>query len=298
MLRNLFNGFCMALADSVPGVSGGSIAFILGFYDRFISSLDDLIYGKKEKKKEALKYLIKLGIGWIIGMVLAVFVLSKLFEKHIYAVSSLFLGFVLFSIPIIIKEELKTLKEKKLGIIGLLIGIAIVVLITYLNPSSNSTFSTDLTNLNFGLSLYIILAGMLAVSAMVLPGISGSTILLIFGLYIPVISSIKELLTFNFSVLPIVLLFALGIILGVLLTIKGVKYSLEKHRGITIYVVIGLMIGSLYAIVMGPTTLDTPLKMLNFSTFNILTFIIGVLIVVALEITKRVLNKNNNRLNA
>ena len=298
MLRNLFNGFCMALADSVPGVSGGSIAFILGFYDKFISSLDDLIYGKKEKKKEAFIYLIKLGIGWMIGIVLAVFILSKLFEKHIYAVSSLFLGFVLFSIPIIIKEEKKTLKENKFGIIGLLIGTSIVVLITYFNPTSSSSFNTDLTNLNFGLSLYIILAGMLAVSAMVLPGISGSTILLIFGLYVPVISSIKEILTLNFSVLPIILLFALGIILGVLLTIKGVKYSLEKFRSTTIYVILGLMIGSLYAIVMGPTTLDTPLKMLSFNTFNIWTFIAGVLIVVALEVTKRFLNNSNNRLNA
>lgn len=291
MLRNFFNGFCMALADSVPGVSGGSIAFILGFYDKFISSLNDLIYGKKESKKEAFIYLIKLGIGWIVGLVLAVLVLSKLFKTHIYAVSSLFLGFVLFSIPIIIKEEWKVLKENKFGIIGLLAGTSIVVLITYFNPSSSSSFSTDLTHLNIGLCMYIILAGMLAVSAMVLPGISGSTILLIFGLYMPVISSIKEILTLNFSVLPIILLFVLGIILGVLLTIKGVKYSLEKHRSITIYTVIGLMIGSLYAIVMGPTTLDTPLKMLNFSTFNIWAFIFGIIIVVALEFTKRLLNK-------
>ena len=58
------HGFCMALADSVPGVSGGTIAFLLGFYDRFVDSLDDLISGTKEKRIAALKYLIKLGIGW------------------------------------------------------------------------------------------------------------------------------------------------------------------------------------------------------------------------------------------
>ena len=61
-------GFCMALADSVPGVSGGTIAFLLGFYDQFISSIDDLLRGGLEKKKKALFFLIRLGIGWACGM--------------------------------------------------------------------------------------------------------------------------------------------------------------------------------------------------------------------------------------
>ena len=68
LLINAFNGFCMSLADSVPGVSGGTVAFILGFYDKFVTSLDNLITGKKEEKIKAIKYLVKLGIGWIIGM--------------------------------------------------------------------------------------------------------------------------------------------------------------------------------------------------------------------------------------
>ena len=63
MIINFFNGFLMALADSVPGVSGGTVAFILGFYDKFIESLDDLFRGNIEKKKKALVYLIKIGIG-------------------------------------------------------------------------------------------------------------------------------------------------------------------------------------------------------------------------------------------
>ena len=70
-LINGFSGFCMALADSVPGVSGGTIAFVLGFYDKFISSLDDLFRGKIEQKKNALKFLVKIGVGWVIGFLLA-----------------------------------------------------------------------------------------------------------------------------------------------------------------------------------------------------------------------------------
>ena len=150
MIINFIRGLCMALADSVPGVSGGTIAFIMGFYDKFINSLDSLIYGSKKEKIESLKFLIKLGIGWIVGMVLAALVLANLFDKHIYIISSLFLGFVIFAIPLIIKEEKENLKGKYYNIIFTIIGIALVVLITILNPvSSNSTI--DITKLNFGL---------------------------------------------------------------------------------------------------------------------------------------------------
>ena len=69
-LVQFIRGFCMALADSVPGVSGGTVAFLLGFYDQFIDSIDDLITGSREKKKAALFFLIKLGTGWVCGMIL------------------------------------------------------------------------------------------------------------------------------------------------------------------------------------------------------------------------------------
>ena len=105
-------GFSMALADSVPGVSGGTVAFVLGFYDKFINSLNTLI-SRKGDKKEAIKFLVKLGIGWVIGMAIASLILSNLFETHIYQVSSLFIGFIIFAIPLIIKEEKENGNEKK-----------------------------------------------------------------------------------------------------------------------------------------------------------------------------------------
>ena len=135
-LINGFRGFCMALADSVPGVSGGTIAFILGFYDKFVTSLNNIIFGNKKEKKEAVFFLIKLGIGWIIGMLIATLVLTSLFEKHIYAISSLFLGFIIFSIPFIIKEEKNCLKNNHKNIMFLILGVVIVSLITYFNPVS------------------------------------------------------------------------------------------------------------------------------------------------------------------
>lgn len=291
-LINAFWGFCMALADSVPGVSGGTIAFILGFYDKFINSLDSLFYGEWKEKKKAFWFLLKLGSGWIVGLCLATFILTKFFESKIYAVSSLFLGFVIFSLPLIIKEEKDCLKNNYKNLIFSLIGILVVVLISYFNPVSGGT-SVNIAHLNIGLILYILVAGMVSISAMVLPGISGSTLLLIFGLYIPIISAIKEFLSLNFTYVPALFVFGIGILLGIGLVIKIIKVCLEKKRSATVYLILGLMIGSLYAIIMGPKTLEVPRDALNIRTFNIIMFIIGGVVVMGLEKIKNVLKEKH-----
>lgn len=285
-MKNIINGFwgfCMALADSVPGVSGGTVAFILGFYDKFIDSLNTLI-SKGGDKKDAIKFLLKLGIGWAIGMCLATLILSSIFDKHIYVISSVFLGFIVFAIPVIIRDEKKILKGKFINLIFTFIGILVVVLLSYFNPSGSSSLDISLSGLSFGLCLYTFLAGMIAISAMVLPGISGSTILLIFGLYMPIINGIKETLHFNFEYVPILFIFGIGVIMGIVLVIRLVKKALLKYRSQTIYTVIGLMIGSLYAIVMGPVSLDK--SALSFNTFSILGFLLGGVIIFLLEFIK------------
>lgn len=279
-------GFLMALADSVPGVSGGTIAFLLGIYDDFINSINYLISGTKEQRKYAFFFLIKLGCGWIVGFLLAVLVLTSLFEKNIYRISSLFLGFIIFSIPLICMEEKESIKDQYLNILFTLLGIGIVVAITVLNPTQSS--STDPMSFSIGNAAFVFLAGMIAISAMVLPGISGSTILLILGLYMPIMNSIKELLHMDFAALPIVAFFGFGILAGALITFKVVKWALSNYRSQTIYLVIGLMIGSLYAIVRGPETLDTPQPPMTLSKFNILFFIIGGMIIGGLQMLKHI----------
>ncbi len=282
MIRQFINGVCMALADSVPGVSGGTIAFILGFYDKFIGSINDLFYEKGKKRKEAFIFLVKLGIGWVVGMAAAVLVLSSAFEKHIYFVSSLFMGFIIASIPLVIKQEKEAYTGHIANVVFALIGAAIVVGITFLNKTSFMT-GLDLGKLSFPIAIYIFIAGMVAISAMFLPGISGSTLLLIFGLYLPIISGIKELLHMHFSAFPALCIFGVGVIAGALCVVKEIKVCLDKHRSKTMYTILGLMIGSLYAIVMGPTTLKSPEQALSVSTFNIIAFIIGIVIVAGLQ---------------
>lgn len=278
MILNIILGFCMALADSVPGVSGGTVAFLLGFYDEFINSLNYLIKGNKEERIKAIKFLIKLLIGWVVGMALAVSILANVFDQGIYKISSLFLGLVITSIPIMIMEEKKNLKNKK-NMLFMIPGILLVVVLSIIKV----TKGLDLQNLNLGMIIYIMISGMLAISAMVLPGISGSTLLLSFGLYIPIITAIKNLLHFDFSGFSLLLIFGIGVLLGIFVSIRGIKKVLEKYRSQTLYVIIGMMIGSLYAIIVGPTTLKVPKEAMNFHNFSIIYFLIGILIVFGLQ---------------
>ena len=158
----------MGLSEVYYGTADQS-AFLLGFYDQFIDSIDDLITGSREKKKAALFFLIKLGTGWVCGMILAILILASVFDAHIYAISSLFIGFIIFAIPIIFKEEKNCLTAKKSAIPFVLIGIAIVTAITHFNPSSGGRVSAWASTR--GLAPVLFLAGMIAICAMVLPGI-------------------------------------------------------------------------------------------------------------------------------
>lgn len=280
----------MALADSVPGVSGGTVALILGFYDDFVNSINNLISGDKLGRMRALNFLSKIGIGWIIGFILSVLFITSIFEKNIYEINSLFLGFIIISIPLIVKSERKTLERQKKNIILLILGIIIVCVMTYLNPArgSDHSFSVRSGNLTSLFMIYIFISGMVAISAMVLPGISGSTILLIFGLYAPMLNAMQQVLRLNFEYLPAIIIFGCGVLVGILATVRIVRYLLRKYRSQTIYCIIGLMIGSIYAVIMGPTSLEVPKEPMDLSTFSIEFFVIGCTLVPALERLKNI----------
>ncbi|MGN9035514.1 DUF368 domain-containing protein [Lachnospiraceae bacterium HCP1S3_A10] len=290
---NFIRGFCMALADSVPGVSGGTIAFLLGFYDKFIGSLNALIGGTKEERKDGIIFLIKIGIGWAIGFCMAALFITSVFESHIYQISSLFLGFVIFAIPIIVIEEKESVIGKYVNIIWGIIGAALVAAITYFSSSTLLAGGVNLSvgKFSIGVGILLFVAGMIAISAMVLPGISGSTILMIFGLYVPVITAIKDILHLKLEYVPAVFIFGVGVIAGALLVVKLIKYVLDHFRSQTVYFIIGMMIGSLYAIVNGATTLKEPKAALSLSTFSIVFFIIGGVIIFGLQKLKSISEK-------
>ena len=285
MIKEGASGFCMALADSVPGVSGGTVAFIMGFYDQFIGSIHGLVFGSVKEKKEAFRYLIKLGVGWILGMGMAAVLLSSLFESHIYVASSVFIGFIAGSIPVVIREEDRSFSRPEKGFLFLCIGIFLVVLITWLNGKIGAS-SVNLGSISLPLALKLFFVGMIAISAMFLPGISGSTLLLIFGMYIPVINGVKSILSMDFSCFPSLVIFGFGVMTGAVTVVKIIQVCLERFRVQTMFMILGMMIGSFYAIVMGPTTLEIAQPALSFQNFNIIAAVIGLGLVLGMHVLK------------
>ena len=250
MILTAFHGFCMALADSVPGVSGGTIAFILGFYDRFLDALHSLFGRNADARRAAVRYLLKLGTGWVIGMGACVLALSKLFEAHIYFMSSLFLGLTLASFPFVIRAEQKALRGQVRNVPFAVFGLLLVVLLTLLRANTTGA-AVRFAGAPVWMLGYIFLSGAVAITAMVLPGISGSTILLIAGVYLPAIQAIKSFLGLDFSVFAGLCALGLGILTGIALSIHAIRAALKKYRSQMVWLILGLMAGSLYAIVMG-----------------------------------------------
>lgn len=266
MILTAIHGFCMALADSVPGVSGGTIAFILGFYDRFLNALHSLFGKDADARKSAIIYLLKLGLGWIFGMGACVLTLA--------------------SFPFVLRAEKKSLRGQERYAPFALLGLLLVVLLTLLRANTVGV-AIRFAGAPVWMLGYIFLSGAVAITAMVLPGISGSTILLIAGVYLPAIQAIRAFLGFDFSVFPGLCALGLGVIAGVGLSIHAIRAALRKYRSQMVWLILGLMAGSLYAIVMGPAGLEAPQPPVSFETFDLPGFALGVAILLGLELLRK-----------
>ena len=287
MLMTAFHGLCMAVADSVPGVSGGTIAFILGFYDRFLDALHGLFRGGTAVRRKSFLYLVKLGLGWGIGMGVCALLLSGLFTRYIYDMSSLFLGLTVASLPFILVAERPALRGGLRHLPFTVLGLVLVVGLTALRSGSGPMGRLDFAQLQPLQLVYLFLTGAVAITAMVLPGISGSTILLIAGAYLPAIQAIRCFLSLQLDVLPGLIALGLGVIAGVAVSIHAIRSALRRHRSQMVYLIVGLMLGSLYAIVMGPTSLSQPVPPLDLSTFDPASALLGIAVLLGLEVLRK-----------
>lgn len=293
MLLTAIDGLCMAVADSVPGVSGGTIAFILGFYDRFLDALHSLFGREPRARRSALVYLMKLGVGWCLGMGVCVLLLSSLFAKNIYLMSSVFLGLTAASIPFILRAERNSLRGQLKNLPFAALGATLVIALSLLRAGSGTLGTLNFARLQPLHFLYIFFSGMVAIAAMVLPGISGSTVLLIAGVYLPAIDALKQFLGLHLDVVPGLMALGFGILTGIGTSIHFIRSALKQHRSKMIYLILGLMLGSLYAIALGPTTLARPVPALSFSTFSLPGFLTGVAVLLALELTRKKIAAGN-----
>lgn len=215
---------------TVPGVSGGSMAMILGIYERLISSISSF----RKQKKESILFLSIFLAGSFLGMFLFANWLLRLMERYPIPVKYFFVGAVAGGIPMIFRAA----KVKKLtgkAILYLILGIAVVWLISLL---PNGLFSAQNNTGLYG-SLLQIIGGFIVAIALVLPGISVSQMLLMLGLYEEVISAIGSLNVLG--ILPL----GFGIIIGIFLTTKVLEGTMQRYPQATYLIVLGFILGSI-----------------------------------------------------
>ncbi|TVZ50929.1 DUF368 domain-containing protein [Dokdonia sp. Hel_I_53] len=245
----LLKGMAMGAADVVPGVSGGTIAFISGIYQELIETIDKIGFGvfKTWKKKGFnaavdeynLKFLGSLFLGVIISILSLARLFSFLLEAYPILVWSFFFGLVLASILYIGKQIIKWTSAV---IISTLLGAVVAYIITVVAPSE----APDVW-------YFYLLSGCIAIIAMILPGISGSFILVLLGSYAMVLGTITDvqdaMLKGNWELLIEalfkILLFGIGCIIGLKIFSKALKWMFENKKEITLAILTGFMIGSL-----------------------------------------------------
>ncbi len=243
--RNLFHlslvtlrGIAMGAADVVPGVSGGTIAFITGIYEELIDSLNNInLSALRILFKEGLKpfwkhingtFFVFLFGGIFISIVSLAKIISYLLKNEPVLLWSFFFGLIVASVWLISKS----IKNWSVGVIAsLLIGTAIAFYISSIQ-----------TVANVDANWYIILSGAIAICAMILPGISGSFILVLLGSYKVVLEAVED------RNILIIGLFLTGCVVGLMSFSRLLKYLFEKFKEVTFALLTGFMVGSLYKV--------------------------------------------------
>lgn len=243
----VLKGIGMGAADVIPGVSGGTIAFITGIYEELLRSIRsfDLAAVRKLLRLDLKGFWKHINGGFLFsvlaGIGISIFSLAKvmkyLLETHPIFVWSFFFGLIIASSWLVAREV------EKWGagtVIALIAGAAAAYMITVLSPASTPDAWW-----------FIILSGAVAICAMILPGISGAFILLLMGKYAYIIGAVS---TFN---LPVLLLFAVGAVAGIISFSHLLSWLLAKYHGATVALLTGFMVGSLNKIWPWKETLET-----------------------------------------
>ena len=242
MVKFVIFGAIVGVANIIPGVSGGTMAVILKIYDRLIETLS------LKNVKKNLPFIIPLGIGAAVGIVLFSKAIEFLLGNYPMATNFTFMGLILGSIPMIFQRARGEKMEAK-GMVSFLVALVVMVVIALLKPAESNAVLA-LTPLNL-----LILFGASAIStfAMILPGISGSFVMLVLGVYTTVLTSISGGFTWpidgaTWHCVGMLIPVGLGCIVGLIFGSKLVDVLIRKQPQATYFAILGLVVGSLLAV--------------------------------------------------
>ncbi len=273
-------GIIMGVANIIPGVSGGTIAVGLGIFDKLISAINNFF----KKPKEHLPFLVPLGIGMVFGILVFSGLIAFGLENYSFATNMFFVGLVVSSIPLIFNGA-KEKNFKSSYYIYVAIGAAVVILLAYLERSGSVGGSENAGYLK------LFISGAIASSAMIIPGISGSFMMVLLGVYDVLLKALSQLTdwllnmsdtTLLIDSLKVLVPLGIGIIVGVFLIGKIIEFLFAKFHAQTYLLILGLLFGSIYAIFTSSETyasgVDT-FVIVSGAIMGILGYLLGTLFI-------------------
>ena len=249
-IKDVLKGIVVGLANVIPGVSGGTMMVAMGIYDKLISAISHLF----SKMKEHFFFLLAILIGMAIAILGGSVLITNLFDRFPFPTTLFFIGLILGSLPMI-WSKLKGEKKKPWHFIAFAIFFALVIGMALLSNITGHT--ADLTP-NFKNMAILFLVGFVAAGTMVIPGVSGSMVLLVLGYYDPVLSTVKGFIEAIKNkdmaalgdCMKILLPFGIGVLLGIVLLAKLIEWIFKKFETTAYWAILGLIVASPIGIIM------------------------------------------------
>lgn len=241
----IIKGFLLGIANVIPGVSGGTLALTLGIYQDLIEAISHFF----KKIKKNISFLAPLGIGMVIAVLLGSKVITYCLAEFTFPTTLFFIGLIVGGIPLLTKK-IKGTKTKPLNLAIFLLTFSVVMIMTFLNAGNNVV---DLSNMSLTKALLLFVVGMVAAATMVIPGVSGSFVLMLLGYYNPIYSTIGSLTDFSLLGHNILVLapFGIGVLVGIVLIAKLIEKLLKKYETPTYYGILGFIIASVVGLFEG-----------------------------------------------
>jgi putative membrane protein len=264
----ILKGAIIGIANVIPGVSGGTMAVVMNIYDKLIDAIDNIFIHPIKAIKSIWMYIL----GIILGICSSVMGISYLLSNYEIETTSLFVGLIIGALPIVI-GQVNGKKVKSIDIILFFSMMMIVILLPFISLIGTS----GAVNTN---PILMLLIGIIAAITMVVPGVSGSIILMTIGYYdnitTMVDNAIKAIISLNitefFSNFLVLLPFAVGVLVGIIFAAKLIKWLLAKYNKTVHWAILGLVASSPFAIIMN---LDLSVLNARIILISVITFLIG-----------------------
>ncbi len=282
--NSIIGGMFVGIANIIPGVSGGTMLVIFNLFDRLTLAVSDIFKKGTTTRKQSIMFILKVLFGCAFGIILFAKILGYTLTNFEGETILCFMGLILFSVPLIIKEELK---NEKFNILFFLIGFLFIIGLQYLKMNK---FDNNIDNeINLMHFIIMIILGIIGGATMIFPGISGSMVLLVLGKYELIRNYIDKLTSFDTASIISLIFFGIGVITGIISSAKITNHLLNKYRGKTVSLILGFIIAS--ALIL-PFNIESHIKLTTIKVCSLLIwFVIGGMIIYYIDRLRK--NKEN-----